>query len=119
MWLGHVVNLMQLARPAMSTLDACYRFVQASLDRRVVVWETVRYEMRLAIGLLLVTTIDFDAHYCKEVGIGDFSVKGYVLHHVDAGHRPGDPLRVGMAGALAVPPLGTAPRRARAARRRD
>ena len=48
------------------------------------VWETVRYEMRLAIGLLLLTTIDLDAHYCKEVGIGDSSDKGYCVMSTQA-----------------------------------
>ena len=46
-WLGHVVNHFQLLRPAMACLHSCYRFVQAALGRRMLVWNSVRTEMRL------------------------------------------------------------------------
>ena len=32
-WLGHVIHHFQLQRPAMSSIHACYRFVQAALSK--------------------------------------------------------------------------------------
>ena len=53
----------------------------------MVVWETVRYEMWHALGLLLLTTIDLDARYRKEVGIGNSSDKGYCVMSTQASVR--------------------------------
>ena len=58
-WLGHVVNHFQLLRPAMACLHSCYSFVQVALGKRMLVWNSVRTEMRLVIGLIFLGRIDW------------------------------------------------------------
>ena len=40
-----------VVRPALSVLNAVYRFVECSWHRRFVIWPTVRKELRLLVGL--------------------------------------------------------------------
>ena len=78
-WLGHVVNHFQLLRPAMACLHSCYRFVQAALGRRMLVWNSVRTEMRLVTGLIFLGGIDWASEFSTEVYLGDSSTYGYAL----------------------------------------
>ena len=78
-WLGHVVNLLQLTTPAMSTLSCCYAFVEKSLGRRTRLWLSVRVEIRRASSLLLLTVVDLSAPLCTEVGVSDSSDLGFCV----------------------------------------
>eukprot|EP00959_Pyramimonas_sp_CCMP1952_P294608 6162078-Pyramimonas_sp.AAC.1 len=45
-WVGHVVHLFMLNRPALSSLWAVYQFIQHSLERHCRVWGSVRQEIK-------------------------------------------------------------------------
>ena len=51
-WLGHINFFFQLARPALSSLSACYRFMASNLGRRAALWPNVRRELRTVLGLI-------------------------------------------------------------------
>lgn len=53
------VNHFRLLRPAMACLHSCYSFVQVALGKRMLVWNSVRTEMRLVIGLIFLGRIDW------------------------------------------------------------
>eukprot|EP00438_Fugacium_kawagutii_P013878 Skav219717 [mRNA] locus=scaffold301:32634:35210:+ [translate_table: standard] len=78
-WLGHVIHHFQLCRPAMSALHSCYRFVEASLGKRMEVWPSVRFEMRLVLGLIFQGQADLALPYSKVAYVGDSSTYGYSL----------------------------------------
>ena len=83
-WLGHVIHHFQLQRPAMSSIHACYRFVQAALSKRIEVWPSVRFEMRLVLGLIFLGKIDWTSPFATDVYIGDSSTYGYSLMITEA-----------------------------------
>lgn len=78
-WLGHVNFHFLLCRPLLSCLTACYKFSSAHLGHRFPMWDTVRKEMRMVLGLIFVVEKDLSANYNTEVHIGDSSDKGYGL----------------------------------------
>jgi hypothetical protein len=86
-WLGHVVNHFQIMRSGLSCLHACYRFTQQALGRRVPVWPSVRYEMRLVMGLVFVGQADWGAAHWPEVYLGDSSTYGMALMSTQASTR--------------------------------
>ncbi|CAK0825012.1 unnamed protein product, partial [Prorocentrum cordatum] len=81
-WLGHVVNLNQLCPEAMSALNACYRFIEESLEspKRVWVWPSVKSEIRCSMNLLFLMEADLGATYSDQVCCGDSPGRGYALH---------------------------------------
>ncbi|CAK0814975.1 unnamed protein product [Prorocentrum cordatum] len=79
-WLGHVVNLNQLCPEAMSALNACYRFIEESLEAPKRVWPSVKSEIRCAMNLLFLMEVDLGANYSDQVYCGDSSSRGYALH---------------------------------------
>ena len=50
-WLGHAVCVFGLMRPAMSCFSDCYRFVSLDSAARIPIWNSVRAELRMALGL--------------------------------------------------------------------
>ncbi|CAK0831794.1 unnamed protein product [Prorocentrum cordatum] len=79
-WLGHVVNLNQLCPEAMSALNACYRFIEESLESPKRVWPSVKSEIRCSMNLLFLMEADLGATYSDQVYCGDSSGRGYALH---------------------------------------
>ena len=78
-WLGHVVHHFQLCRPAMSAVHSCYRFVSAALGKRMEVWPSVRFEMRIVFGLIFQGFADLALPYSEVAYLGDSSTYGYSL----------------------------------------
>lgn len=83
-WIGHVVHHFQLARCNMSVIHACYRFVEASLGKRSLVWPSVRLEMRMVLGLIFLNEADLQAPYHNTVYLGDSSSHGFSLMETTA-----------------------------------
>ena len=78
-WAGHVVNHFQLLKPAMSCLFSTYRFIQANLGRRAMMWTAVRTELRLVKGLIFLGGVDWTSEFSSDVYLGDSSTFGYAL----------------------------------------
>ena len=78
-WLGHAVCVFGLIRPAMSCFSACYRFVSLDSTVRVPIWNSVRAELRMALGLFFLAEVNLGAAYSRDVGCGDSSGYGYAL----------------------------------------
>ena len=78
-WLGHAICVFNLVRPAMSCFSACYRFVALESQGRVPVWNSVRAEIRMALGLFFLAEVNLAAPMCRDVGCGDSSGFGYAL----------------------------------------
>ncbi|CAK0858852.1 unnamed protein product [Prorocentrum cordatum] len=78
-WLGHVVNLFSLSRPALACLQAVYPFVAAARGRRVRLTPAIKNEMRLVQGLLFLSEYDLGADFSHEVYCSDSSSFGYAL----------------------------------------
>eukprot|EP00438_Fugacium_kawagutii_P014873 Skav225062 [mRNA] locus=scaffold2293:21259:24786:- [translate_table: standard] len=78
-WLGHVIHHFQLCRSAMLAVHSCYRFVEASLGKRMEVWPSVRFEMRLVLGLIFQGQADLALPYSRVAYLGDSSTHGYSL----------------------------------------
>ena len=83
-WIGHVVHHFQLARCNMSVIHACYRFVEASLGKRSLVWPSVRLEMRMVLGLIFLNEADLQAPYHNTVYLGNSSSHGFSLMEITA-----------------------------------
>lgn len=79
-WLGHAVDLLRLARPGLSAFDAFYRWIEKADDRRTIVWDSVRRELRVAIGLFHLAEVNLKAPCHDEIGCGDSSMRGYAFH---------------------------------------
>ena len=78
-WLGHVVNHFQLEKSCLSCLSACYRFVEVAGPKRRQVWDAVRFEIRLVLGLIMQIEVLLAAPFCREVTCGDSSGFGYAV----------------------------------------
>ena len=78
-WLGHVVNHFQVMRSAYSSLSACYRFVKHSLGHRCRIWPSVRQELRVIAGLVLISGIDLGSGTSNIVHVSDSSEYGLAL----------------------------------------
>eukprot|EP00438_Fugacium_kawagutii_P019574 Skav228158 [mRNA] locus=scaffold439:19428:23715:+ [translate_table: standard] len=83
-WIGHVVHHFQLTRCNMSAIHACYRFVEASLGKRTLVWPSVRLEMRIVLGLIFLNEANLEAPYHPTVYLGDSSTYGFSLMETTA-----------------------------------
>ena len=51
-WIGHVVRLFMLDRPALSSSRSVYQFIQRALNRRRRVWGSARQEVKVTLGLV-------------------------------------------------------------------
>ena len=85
--LGHLVHHFQLARPALSILSACYRFVADHWFHRAPVWTSVKRELRQCLGVLFIVEHNMSAKTCEEVHLGDSSDLGYSLMVTHASHH--------------------------------
>lgn len=83
-WLGHINFFFQLARPALSSLSACYRFTASNLGRRAALWPNVRRELRTVLGLIFLVEHDLTAERSEVVHLGDSSTYGFSLMQTTA-----------------------------------
>ena len=77
--LGHVINHFQIMRCSYSAISSSYKFVQHSLGHRCSLWPSVRRELRVLAGLVLVAEAPLDAQISPVVHVSDSSMFGYVL----------------------------------------
>ena len=78
-WIGHAVHLFQLTPCCLSALNAVYRFVREAEGRRLPVWPAVRFELRLVLGLLMLSEVNLASEFSPEVYMGDSANNGYAL----------------------------------------
>ncbi|CAK0870936.1 unnamed protein product [Prorocentrum cordatum] len=78
-WIGHVVHLFMLNRPALSCLWAVYQFIQHALERRCRVWGSVRQEIKVILGLVFLCQRDLSAPRLRMAYCSDSSDLGYCL----------------------------------------
>lgn len=78
-WLGHMTSLFMITPCALSCFFHIYRFVQQHRHHRTILWAAVREEMKLAMGLMWLTssTLQFDP--VLQVDAGDSSSGAYAL----------------------------------------
>lgn len=78
-WVGHAVHLFTLARPALTSLVVCYKFVTAADGTRLEVWPSLRREIRAVCGLLFLTQVQLGMPVAPIAYCSDSSDFGYCL----------------------------------------
>ncbi|CAK0844899.1 unnamed protein product [Prorocentrum cordatum] len=78
-WIGHVVHLFMLNRPALSCLWTVYQFILHALDRRCRVWGSLRQEIKVIMGLVFLCQRDLGASRLRMAYCSDSSDLGYCL----------------------------------------
>ena len=79
MWLGQKTFLFMIAPSALSCFFHIYRFVQQHREHRAVLWTSVREEIKLALGLLWLTSTNLAFDIVRQVDAGDSSTGAYAL----------------------------------------
>ena len=83
-WIGHVNFHFLLSRPLLSSLSSCYAFVAAHAGHRFPMWDSVRKELKLVLGLIFVVEKDLTSSINPCVHVGDSSDRGYGLMSMHA-----------------------------------
>eukprot|EP00435_Cladocopium_sp_Y103_P061503 s490_g23.t1 len=78
-WIGHVNFHFLLARPLLSCLSACYAFAAKHRHHRYPMWNSVRKELKIVMGLIFTVEKNLSSPINPEVYIGDSSDRGYGL----------------------------------------
>lgn len=76
-WVGHVVHVFTLARPALSALVVSYKFIVAAAGRRLEVWPTLRRKIRVVCGLLFLSQVKLGSAVAPIAYCSDSSDFGY------------------------------------------
>ncbi len=63
----------------LSALHHTYRFIQASLDKRITVWPVVRQELKTCASLVWLTWKRLDSTVMSVVEVGDSATSGYAM----------------------------------------
>ena len=93
-WAGHFTSLCSITPWGLSILQSTYKFIQKSLDKRIVVWPSVRRELKIAASLSWMTWRPLGCPLMRVVEIGDSATSGYALM---AGEPPEDIVRRAMS----------------------
>lgn len=78
-WAGHFTALCSHTPWGLSSLQHTYRFIEASRDRRIQVWASVRRELKIAASLIWMTWRNLAAPFAEVVETGDASTSGFAL----------------------------------------
>lgn len=78
-WLGHMTSIFMVAPSALSCFFDIYRYIQLFRDRRAVLWSSVRREMRLALGLMWISSASVVMDPIRQVDAGDSSGGAFAL----------------------------------------
>lgn len=78
-WIGHINFHFLLARPLLSCLSACYAFASKHRHHRYPMWDSVRKELKLILGLIFTVEKKLSSPVNREVHVGDSSDRGYGL----------------------------------------
>ena len=78
-WLGHMTSIFMITPSALSCFFDIYRYIQLFRDKRAVLWSSVRREMRLALGLLWLSSSSVVMDPIRQVDAGDSSGKAFAL----------------------------------------
>ena len=89
-WLGHMVHLFSLCRPAMSVFQEIYLWLSRSHGRSRL-WPVVRQEISMACSLCFMCAVRLDLPFHPLVQMGDSSDEGYAL--VDTAAAPDEVLQ--------------------------
>ena len=86
-WLGHMTAAFMLAPYGLSCFFHIYKFIADNRDKRVYIWDSVRTEMRLALGVMWLarSSIQFDP--IRQVDVGDSSASAFALLTTFATHN--------------------------------
>eukprot|EP00972_Heterocapsa_arctica_P001865 267511-Heterocapsa_arctica.AAC.1 len=70
---------MLLNRPALAVFRACYDFIRRHYYRPRRVWDSVFDEIRTAVGLIPLLSVDWSLGWSSCVGCSDVSLHGYAV----------------------------------------
>ena len=86
-WLGHMTAVFMLAPYGLSCFFHIYKFIADNRDKRAYIWDSVRTEMRLALGVMWLarSSIQFDP--IRQVDVGDSSTSAFALLTTFATHN--------------------------------
>ena len=78
--LGHVVNIFQLLPLALSTLAACYAYVEQHLEEDGILWAAVRSELDTICGFIFMVEVDLRTGWAPFAFCSDASDDSYAAH---------------------------------------
>ena len=78
-WMGHIIHLVGLCRPALSVFQNIYPFIAQFSSRRGRLSPTVRQEIRMASWLVFLAGVDLQSPLASLVHMGDSSTQGYAV----------------------------------------
>lgn len=78
-WTGHYTSLCGITPYGLSALNHTYRFIQASLNKRITVWPVVRHELKICASLVWLTWKRLDSTVMSVVEVGDSATSGYAM----------------------------------------
>lgn len=78
-WLGHMTSLFMLLPSGLSCFFHIYRFVQQHRNGRTALWESVKREIKLALGLVWLAQSSLKFDPIHQVDAGDASGHGFAL----------------------------------------
>ena len=78
-WLGYMTSLFMLSPGGLSCFFHIYRFIEENRGKRAFMWNSVRHEIRLGLGVMWLarSCIEFDP--IRQVDVGDSSDSAYAL----------------------------------------
>lgn len=78
-WLGYMTSLFMLAPCGLSCFFHIYRFIAENRDRRAYMWNSVRHEIRLSLGIMWLARSQIDFDPIRQVDVGDSSDTAYAM----------------------------------------
>ena len=86
-WAGHFTALCSHTPWGLACLQHIYRFIEASKEKRIKVWASVRREIKLAASVVWLAWRDLSAPFADVVEAGDSSTAGYAMTACKPGER--------------------------------
>eukprot|EP00435_Cladocopium_sp_Y103_P021256 s872_g5.t1 len=78
-WLGHMTAIFMIAPHGLSCFFHIYKFIAENRDRRAFLWNSVRQEMRLALGVMWLARASMTFQPVLQVDVGDSSSTAFAL----------------------------------------
>ena len=78
-WLGYMTSIFMLSPSGLSCFFHIYRFVAENRGKRAFMWNTVRHEIRLALGVMWMSRSSIGFNPVRQIDVGDSSSTAYAL----------------------------------------
>eukprot|EP00435_Cladocopium_sp_Y103_P015295 s2932_g3.t1 len=85
-WLGHMTSLFMISPQALSCFFHIYKFVQQYRGRRAELWQSVREEIKMALGVVWMCRATLEFNPVFQVDAGDSSSSAFALMTTEASH---------------------------------